>query len=165
MTALYELTTQYRTALAALENSDFDADTIRDTLEGLQFPVEEKSKTVALFVKNLEATARAIREAEIQMAARRGRLEQKIESITAYLKTNMEGCGISKIDSEFLTLTIKKNPASVVINNAELLPAEFLRTPPVVAVPDKKLIWGRLKLGEIVPGAHLQTGTRLEIKS
>jgi hypothetical protein len=164
MTALYELTTEYRTALAVLDNSDLDPETIRDTLEGLQFPVEEKSKNVAMFVKNIEATARAIREAEGQMAQRRKRLEQKIDSITEYLKTNMEACGITKIDSPFLTLTIKRNPASVVVDNPDLIPAEFLRTPPVVSVPDKKLIGDRLKSGDFVPGAHLQTGTRLEIK-
>ena len=164
MTALYELTTEYRTALAVLENSDLDADTIRDTLEGLQFPVEEKSKNVAMFVKNIEATAKAIREAEGQMAERRKRLEQKIESITEYLKTNMEACGITKIDSPFLTLAIKRNPASVVVDNPDLIPAEFLRTPPVVSVPDKKLIGDRLKSGDFVPGARLQTETRLEIK-
>jgi len=165
MTALYELTTEYRTALAVLEESDLDEQTIKDTLEGMQFPVEEKAKNVALFVRNIEATVDSIKDAEKRMAQRRKLLENKIVSINDYLKSNMEACGITKIESPYLTLTIKKNPPSVQIERDDLIPAQYMKQPePPPPSPDKKAIGEALKAGEIVPGCSLKTCTRLEIK-
>ena len=148
-----------------MEESDLDEQTIKDTLEGMQFPVEEKAKNVALFVRNIEATVDSIKDAEKRMAQRRKLLENKIVSINDYLKSNMEACGITKIESPYLTLTIKKNPPSVQIERDDLIPAQYMKQPePPPPSPDKKAIGEALKAGEIVPGCSLKTGTRLEIK-
>jgi hypothetical protein len=165
MTTLYELTTEYRTALAVLDGSEFDEQTIRDTLDGMQFPIEEKVRNVAMFVHNLEATTTAIKVAEGHMADRRKVIENKVAAIKEYLKSNMEACEITKIESPYLTLSIKKNPPSVQIDRDDLIPPKYMKQPePPPPSPDKKAIGEALKLGEIVPGCSLKAGTRLEIK-
>jgi hypothetical protein len=165
MTSLYVLSNEYQAIQAKLIESDFDEQTIADTLEGASGDLEAKSINVAMFVRNLESTAEAIKQAEKEMADRRKAIEKKAESIRLYLKDNMQRCGISKIWSPYFALTLKKNPPAVMIYAPDLIPAEFLVTPePALPYPDKKAIADRLKSGEVVNGAHLVQAERLDIK-
>jgi hypothetical protein len=163
--SLYILSGEYLAIANKLSDSDMPPEVIADTLESLSGELEEKAVNVALFVRNLEATAESIKAAEKQMADRRKSLESKAESIRRYLKDNMQRTGISKIECPYFALTIKKNPPSVVIDDASLLPVDYMVTPPPPpAAPDKKLIAQAIKDGYEVPGAHLEQGERLEIK-
>lgn len=162
---LYSLAAEYRQAAEHLANLDLDDQTIADTLEGLSGELEVKATNVAMFAKNLEATATAIKEAESNMAARRKAIESRVARLNAYLKANMEATGISKIESPYLCIQIKKNPPGVQIDAESLIPAEFWKqAPPPPPAIDKKAIAEAIKAGAEVPGAHLQSGTRLEVK-
>lgn len=162
---LYEIVDKYK-ALEALESSDdLPAEVIRDTLEALDGEVREKATNVALFVRNLDTMADSIDDAAKQMQARAARLRKRGESLREYLKFNMLSSGITKIESPFFTLTLKKNPGSVVIDDESKVPAQFMVTPP--APPpraDKKAIAAAIKAGEDVPGCRLEQGERLDIK-
>ena len=164
-TSLYILAGDYLAASEKLADLDLDAQTIADTLEGLSGELEVKATNVAMFVRNLEASADAIKAAEGEMAKRRKSIEARADAVKAYLKENMERTGISKIESPYLALNIRKNPAAVVIDAESQIPDEFWREPPPPAKTlDKKAISEAIKAGKEVPGAHLQAGTRLEIK-
>jgi hypothetical protein len=165
---LYELVAQHR-SLEALESSDdLPAETIRDTLEGLEGQLQEKAVSVAHFVRNLESTADAIDEAAEAMRMRGTRLRKRAQSLQDYLLFNMQAAGITKIDSPYFTLIVKKNPPTVVIDSENLIPAQYMRQPdpppPPKPVPDKKAIGDAFKAGEDVPGAHTEQRERLEIK-
>lgn len=77
---LYELSDEYRDALAVLNEMDLDEQTIADTLEGLQGAIEVKAQNVAMFTRNLEATAEAIKDAERRWlrAGRRWRIARPV---------------------------------------------------------------------------------------
>lgn len=165
---LYELVGQYR-ALEALESSDdIPAEIIRDTLDGLEGQLQEKATNVALFIRNLESTADAIDEAAATMQARGTRLRARAKSLHSYLQFNMQASGISKVESPYFTLRLKKNPPTVIIDSENLIPARFMRTPepapPPKPAPDKKAIGDALKAGEEVPGAHSEQYERLSIE-
>jgi hypothetical protein len=165
---LYELVGQYR-QLEQLESSDdLPAEVIRDTLDGLEGQLQEKATNVALFCRNLESVADAIDEAAATMQARGTRLRARAQSLQQYLLLNLQAAGISKVESPFFTLTVKKNPPTVVIDSENLIPAKFMRTPepppPPKPAPDKKAIGDAIKAGEEVPGAHAEQRERLEIK-
>ena len=165
MQSLYQLSGDYLAIANKLSDSDLPPEVINDTLESLSGELEEKCTNVALFVRNLEATAESIKAAEKQMADRRKAIENKANSIRQYLQVNMQRTGITKIESPYFALTIKKNPPSVVIDDVEAIPAEFMVTPaPPPPAPDKKAIGEKLKAGEQVPGCHLEQGERLDIK-
>jgi hypothetical protein len=164
---LYELTTQYR-ALEALEVSeDLPPDVIRDTLEGLTGELQDKATNVAMFIRNLESTADSIDEAAETMRKRGARLRERAQSLQQYLLLNMQACGITKIESPFFTLAVKKNPPTVIITDEESIPAEYMVTPdpppPPPKRPDKKAIAAALKAGQEVPGAYSERFERLEI--
>lgn len=162
---LYEMTAEYREALSVLAESDLDEQTVADTLEGLQGEIEVKAKNVAMFARELEATAEAIQEAEKRMAARRKAIESRAAGLRRYLLTSMQACEIHRIDSPWFTLSRKKNPPKVVIDNKDAIPAEFMRFPePPPPEPDKKLIAEVLKDGGTITGAHLEHSERLDIR-
>lgn len=165
MTSLYQLTNEFQLIQNKLLESDFDEQTIADTLEGASGDLEIKSVNVAMFIRNLEASADAIKQAEKAMSDRRKSIENKAESIRKYLKDNMQRCGITKIESPYFALTIKKNPSSVVIDDAGAIPSELYVYPDAPApYPDKKAISDQIKAGNVVNGAHLEQAERLEIK-
>lgn len=165
MTALYILADEYRAAADKLADMDLDAQTIADTLESLSGELEAKCVNVAMFARNLEANAAAIKEAEAAMAARRKAHEARAEGLRRYIQSCMEGCSITKIESPHFALTVKANPASVEIFDAAQVPAEFMRQPePPPPAPDKAAIKAALKAGQDVPGAKLTQGHRLEVK-
>jgi len=163
--SLYELTNEYEAALAELADMELDDETLKDTLEGLAGTLEVKAVNVALFVRNLESTAAAIKDAEKAMSDRRRAIENRAAKVKDYIKDNMIRAGILKIESPYFRLAIQNNPPSVKIENVDELPPHFLKIPePPPPVPDKTAIGAALKAGGNVPGAWLEQGQRLVIK-
>ena len=164
MQPLYQLATEYRALADRLHDTDLDEQTILDTLEGESGDLIEKGTNVAKVFRNIEAMASQIKEAESAMAARRKSLEKRAASLKQYLHDNMEKAGIQKIECPWFVVSIKKNPASVVIDDEASIPADYLREIPATYQPDKSLIKQAISDGFEVPGCHLAQGTRLEIK-
>src|SRR5690606_11523837 len=162
---LYELVGQYR-ALEQLETTDdIPAEVIQDTLEGLTGQLQEKATNVALFIRNLDATADAIDDAAAKMKYRAGVLRRRAESLKEYLLFNMQSSGITKIDSPYFTLSVRTNPPSVVIDNEEEIPEEYkVQPPPPPPRIDKQAIARDIKAGTEVPGCHTEQRQRLEVK-
>lgn len=163
--SLYTIAQEHRAMVTALMATDSDTQTIADTIEAESYPLEVKAQNVAYAIKNLDATAAAIKAAEVEMAARRKSIESRVAHLREYVKTCMEIAGVSKIDCPHFALTIKANPPSVDIFEPAMIPAEFMRAaePPPPA-PDKTAIKEAIKAGRDVPGAMLAQGTRLDIK-
>lgn len=163
--ALYKLADQYTQAVEKLGDMDLPDDVVRDTLEGLAGELELKATNVAMFARNLEASAAAIKSAEAEMAARRKAIENRAAGIRSYLQAQMERTGISKIECPHFKLALRDNPPAVVIDAESQIPIRFMRIPdPPAPSPDKKALADALKAGEDVPGCHLARGKRLEIK-
>jgi hypothetical protein len=163
---LYEITEQFKSLEALEVSEDIPAEVLLDTLEGLQGELQEKATNVALFSRNLESVALSIEAAAAKMLARAEVLRKRAASLDAYLLLNLQACGITKVTSPWLTISVKKNPPAVVIDHADSIPEKFWRqpeTPPKVI--DRKAIAAAIKAGEEVPGCHTSTGERLEIKA
>lgn len=163
--SLYQISAEFRAMVDHLMDTQDDAQAIADTIEGEQYPLQIKAQNVAFAIRNLEASAAAIKEAEAQMTERRKRIEKRAEQIRDYLKQCMELAGVQKIDCPHFCMSIAKNPASVEIYEAGLIPEDYMKYPePPPPAPDKALIKQAIKDGFEVPGARLTTGSRLSIK-
>lgn len=162
---LYEISHDYLQALDAFTDpeADIPLEAAMDTLEGIEGQLQEKAVNVAKFMQNLDATARAIKEAEQQMARRRKAIENRARWIKDYLKNNMEAAGITKIESSWFRLAIQKNPEAVEIIDEASLPDDF-KTEVVTVKIDKAAIKQAICDGAEVPGAMLTQGTRLAIR-
>lgn len=166
MTALYVLADEYRAAAEAMADMDMDEQTIADTLEGMAGDLDAKAVNVAMFARNLEATAVAIKEAEGQMAARRRALERRAESLRAYLLMCMQRAGVQRIEAPHFRLALRANPPAVEVFDPAMVPAQYMRMPPPPApAPDKTAIRAALADGHDVPGCRMADPTvRVEIR-
>lgn len=163
--ALYQIANEYQEAAAKMAELELPEEVIRDTLEGMAGDLEAKSTNVAMFVRNMEAMAEKMKEAEAEIARRRMAIEKRTEHVREYLKENMDRTGITKIECPYFALTIRKNPHQVKIIDAGAIPDEYMRIPPVPAPePDKTKIKDALKAEIAVPGCELKQETRLEIR-
>lgn len=162
---LYEIATEFSADAAKLQELDLEEATLADTLEGLQGDLQVKAQNTAMVVRNLEAMALAIQDAERRMAERRKAIENRAKAIRAYIQRCMEHAGIHRIDTPMLALSIRKNPPAVVVDAPSQVPAKFWRIPPVPpAEVDKQALKVAISAGEEVSGAHLEQSTRLEIR-
>jgi hypothetical protein len=163
--SLYEIASEYRKITEILMDSGCDEQALIDTLEGEQWDLQCKAQNYGFVIRNLQATAASIRDAEKQMSDRRKAIEKRAEILLERLKTGLEIAGVSKIECPHFALTIKKNPAAVEVFEPSLIPQSFMRTPePPPPSPDKAAIKAALQSGADVPGAHMVQGTRLDIK-
>jgi len=158
--ALYELTTEYKYALAEL--TDMDDEAVIDTLEGMKGELEVKAINVAMYCGNLNATITAMKDAEKRIADRRKAYENKVGRINNYIKVNMENAGIHKIETPEMKLAIQKNPPRVNINDETAVPEEFWNERTTIVL-DKKLLKAALEKKD-VSGCELVQDTRLVIK-
>lgn len=163
---LYEVAAEYRDMASRLADLDLDDQTIADTLEAEGGALVEKGTNVAFVVRNLEASAEAIKAAEAAMAARRKAIENRATRLRAYLLDGMRVAQIQKIDSPYFAIAIRKNPPAVEVFDEAQVPAEYRKEPPPAPppAPDKKLIAQAIKDGFEVPGCKLVQGERVDIK-
>jgi chromatin segregation and condensation protein Rec8/ScpA/Scc1 (kleisin family) len=163
--ALYQIADQYLQDMQMLQERDLDDQTFADTLESLSGDLEIKATNVAMFIRNLEANADAIKAAEKQMADRRKAIENKAERIKEYLLQNMVRTGITKIECPFFKITVRDNPESLVIESDKNIPLEYYnQPPPPEMVLDKMKLKKDLQMGVVVDGCKLESKKRVEIK-
>lgn len=154
---LYELTTEFAEFQRLIDSEEFDEKTIADTLESIQGEIMDKGRNVAAFFQNLDAESEALKAAESRIAARRKSIESRADWLREYLRTNMERCGISKIECpEFVVTLGKPRDVCEIVNESEL-PDLYVKTK-TVTTPDKALILKAMKDGYDVPGAKIGKG-------
>lgn len=164
--ALYELASEFRETAEQIADMELDPQTIADTLEGVRLPVEDKARQIGFVIRNMESMAAQIKEAEQAMATRRKALEARAEHVREYLLTNMQACGISKIESPYFVISLRNNPASVIVDDPETLAfaaPEYIVTK-VETSPDKKAIKAAIESGVDVPGCRLERKQTVQIK-
>lgn len=163
--SLYEISQEYRAMVERLMDTQNDLQTIEHTIEAESLDLTTKAQNVAYAIKNLDAMAVAIKNAEQEMATRRKAIENRVTHLREYTKTCMQIAQVTKIECAHFALSIKKNPPKVEIFEPGLIPAEFMKQPePPPPAPDKAAIAEALKAGKVVPGAILEQGVRVEIK-
>ena len=161
--ALYEMTAEFKAVAQKLEELELDDQTIADTLEGYSADFENKVIAISSFIRNLESTAEAIKQAEADMYARRKTLDSKVEHLKSYVLTNMKAIGMDKVECPLFKVSIRNNAPSVVIEEGLVLPAKFSVTKTVVS-PDKKALKEAIEAGEVVEGVSLVRSNTLSIK-
>lgn len=165
MTALYQLVAQYR-ELQQIDAEDIDEQTLKDTLEGLEGELTVKATNVAMLALNLATFAENIEDAAKRMKDRAARVKRRSDQVQSYLKTMMDAAQITKIEAPEFTLSIKKNPHSLMIAPGVTIPDEFMVKPEAPPPhPDNAALKTALKAGRVIDGCRLDQGTRLEIKA
>jgi hypothetical protein len=164
MPSLFHVTQEYRAICDKLADLDLDPQTIADTLEGEQWPVQVKAQNVALVVLSLEAQEAAVKEREAALKTWRETLARRRESLLQYLSDNLAAAGIERVEGPDVRLSWRKSEA-VEVEDLTRVPARYMiAPPPPESKPDKAAIKAAIKRGEEVPGARIEVRRNLQIK-
>jgi hypothetical protein len=88
---------------------------LAELLEKVESDFDKKAERVALFIRELLATAKAIKEEETRLAARRKSIDNAAERLKSYLELQMIANTRPHIVGQLVTLRIQKNAPSVKI--------------------------------------------------
>lgn len=135
-----------------------DEQALADTLDG-ETDLKEMLAEVMRSTEEDAMLVAGIAERVAELTERKGRLEHRIKAKREAICLTMDKADLGKIEAPEFTLSLRRSPASVVITDQALLPAEYLRTPePPAPEPDKKKIGDALKANTSIPGAVLSNG-------
>ena len=159
---LYELTEDYMNLLELAEDPDIDEQAFTDTLEGIDGALEDKAEGYAKVIRTLEGDAAACDAESKRLRNKKQTIENNIKRMKSALQMAMEATGKTKFKTALFSFGIQKNPASVVIDHAGQVPANYwIPQPPEL---DKKAIKAYLKENEGVEWAHLEQTESLRIR-
>lgn len=162
---LYQLHEGYLNLVEVLENAGEDdnlRELVNNSLNEIEDSIKDKADNVVRFIRNLESEANAIKEEEKRLAEMRKKREKQVENLKQYLFDFTKVADGQKIKGSIFTVSIKKNPASVVVDDLEAIPEEYKRVKTVVEA-DKTLLKKVLKDSEVA-GVHLEQKESLNIK-
>lgn len=154
MANLYEIDAQI------MECVDFETGEIIDVdrLEALQMEFNNKVEGIALWIKNLVAEAKMVKEEKDNLAARQKACENKAESLKKYLSNALGG---EKFKTPKVSISYRKSE-SVEIENISLLDDDYLKFKEPEA--DKTKIKKALKDGIELEGVILVEKNNIQIK-
>ena len=153
MSKLYEIANDY----AKLTDSDFEADAIADTLEGMEGELADKIEQLLAICKNESGYAERLKDEAKSLNERAAVTLNKVDSIQAYIATALITAGKKKIRAGLHQVTIRAPSESVEIVDSSAIPSEFVEYDTVIKA-DKLAIKHQLKAGIPVPGAQLKVG-------
>ena len=165
MSTLYQLTDDYMELLELAEDPDTDPQAFADTLEGIEGAIEDKADGYAKVIRNLEADAAACDAESKRLRNKKQTIENNIKRMKSALQFAMRMTGKTKFKTALFTFGIRKNPASVVIDAANVrdFPEQYIiESEPIL---DKLALKDALKAGEDLTGlCHLEQSESLRIR-
>lgn len=142
------------------ETGEFISDEFLDDYEQLQMDRTEKIENIGLYIKNLEADAKAIKDELKNLTARAKTMENRAEHLRYYLQSSLNG---EKFSTPRLSVSFRHAKRVEVDDDyLDVIPEQFLRFKD--PEPDKKAIADALKSGEYVPGCSLVDNVSMIIK-
>ena len=162
MATLYELKQDYQKLLEMMYDDESGSDAIKDTLELLDFEIEEKAENYAKIIKQIEGDVETISLEIDRLTGKRNRMTTKIKALQNNLFEAMVLTGKRKFKTPLFSFTIVKNGGLAPLKIDGDVPEEYKTTPE--PVPNLKAIRELLGKSE-VPWAHLEErGERLNIR-
>lgn len=167
MNKLYEITHTLNAAWQLIEESadedgSFDS-RLKSVFDAVQEEFDDKIDGCCRIVSDLIGRAAACKAEADRLNARSQALKARSESLKKYMLEAMQATQQTKVETDLFTVSIRKNPPSVLVSDASQIPGQFIQEK-IEYVIQKGEISKALKAGEEVPGAELVQGERLEIK-
>lgn len=165
-------------ALAA-DGGDLTPEMIADTLEGIEGMLEDKFDATMRVVRDFDTRAESCKKEAARISERKKHWERQAFTLKKYLLDCLQASGRTTFKTTLNTFTARKGGVSLVIDNTDLLPDEFVEshtevvTKPITDKLKKALqdiaeqVAAAKAAGEepapellkAIPGAHLETGS------
>lgn len=158
---LYEISDAIR---AALDHIDVDPETgeilSADALHAVEAEAAEKIEATALYLRELDAEAKAAKEEADRMLARVKSMQKRSDYLKAMLLNALHVTG--KVKTARVTVSIRTTKAVEVSEGADL--PEAFQTVKTTVSPNKTAIKQALLDGVEVPGCHLEARESVSIR-
>ena len=164
--SLYEIDSRIKAIIdgiyeAADENGEVAGEIDFTELKQLQEDRKTKLENIALYIKNTEAEAKAIKEEEAKLENRRKRLENRAGRLRELMINSMKEAKEPELETARCKAKIKDNEVTEIINK-EIIPEEYFKVK-INREPDKTAIKKAIKAGTEVAGAALGIHTTISI--
>lgn len=162
MANIYQLTNDFLHVQELIEEGELDLEMLQNTLECLDYEIEEKAEGYAKIIKNLTAEIEGLKKEEERFANKRKSIENSIANLKKNLETAMILTGKKKFKTNLFSFNIQKNAPSVKILDETKIPKEFK-----IPQPDKidnKAIIQQIKEGKEFDWAKLEQSESLRIR-
>lgn len=156
---LYEIPARLRDIEEAIAEAEGEiTPEVEAELEALEETFERKVEYLALLSREARAEAKAVKEEEDRLAARRKAAENRERRLKEYAQHCMEAAGIDRVEGERAKVRLQKSPPKVTwMGEEDAIPEEFRR---VEVKPDLQLCRDRLKSGAELPEGFVVTESR-----
>lgn len=105
-----------------LEEDGVETPEIADLFAQLAGAIDEKVERTALWIKEREAEAAAIKLEEQRLAQRRKVIENRVDRTKRYLELQLEQLGRDKVNGLLVTVALQRNPPSL---KGDLMPSKL----------------------------------------
>lgn len=163
---LYQISQQFLELAQLVDDEEIDAEVIEDTFEALEGEFEEKADGYACVIRNAEACAKALKEESARLKDRADKFTKKAEKLSEILLKNMKATNHDKFDTEKFSFKVSKGRGTVVVDDEEAVPFEYITTKTINS-PNKTELGKYLKSlkeGETCAFAHLEFNDSLSLK-
>ncbi len=127
-------------------------------IAGTRAKIDQTCAVLAQFEQAAEAAAA---EAE-RLNERRKYFDRQRERLEAYVIATLEASKLTRLDGDTSAVSLRLNPARVVIDEGTQLGGDYLRIPAIPGPePDRSAIKAALSAGVEVPGCRLERAKRL----
>ena len=154
---LYEINQAYQELLnLELEQEDFEL-----ALNSINMELESKAENIGYVLQELKGNVNTLDNEIKRLQAKKQALNNKIDTLTNYLSTNMLQMDVKKIDTPLFTFSFRKSE-SIVIDDNTLVPAIYKESV-VTEKIDKRALKKAFK-EESIPGCHIEVKQNLQLK-
>ena len=150
-------------AIKQVQEKDLDPETLKDTLESLELPRNEKLDNVATWIEENNMKLQWLKEKKHQLSDVETSIKNQNERLQEFLTQAIDDSGQKEIQTENHILKPRNYKDSVIVEATEKLPIDYIVCSEVVK-PNKKLIYEDLKKGKSIRGAHLKPNRKTVIK-
>lgn len=163
--SLYEIDSRIKAIIDGLYDSVDENGEVGEVdfteLEQLQEDRKTKLENIALYIKNTEAEAKAIKAEEEKLTKRRKSLENKAERLRDLMIYSMQASQEPTLETARCKAKLKDNEVTEILD-LESIPKEYIKVK-VDKSADKTAIKKAIKAGEEITGAQLSIHTTIKI--
>lgn len=150
-------------AIKTIKEKDLDPETLKDTLESLELPRNEKLDNVASWIEQNQMKLNWLKDKKRQLSDVETSIKNQNERLQEFLTQAIDQSGQKEIQTKNHILKPRNYKDSVIVESTKDLPIDYIVCSEVVK-PNKKLIYEDLKKGKSISGAHLKTNRKTVIK-
>ena len=150
-------------AIKQVQEKDLDPETLKDTLESLELPRNEKLDNVASWIEQNQMNANYYSEKAKKYEAEAKKYKNKNNYLMEFLTQAIDDSGQKEIRTKNHILKPRNYKGSVIVEEPKKLPIDYVIRTEAIR-PDKKKIYEDLKAGKSISGAHLKPNRKTVIK-